>query len=46
MAVALSDDVFHLICEQLWHQRDFHTLYNCAITSRRLAVPALQELYR
>lgn len=46
MVISLPVDVLHLICEQLWHQRDFNTLFNCALSSRQLAIPALANLYR
>lgn len=46
MAPSLPDDILHLVCIQLWHQRDFHTLYNCARSSKQLAIPALANLYR
>jgi hypothetical protein len=46
MSRALPDDVLHLICDQLGQQRDFHTLYLCARSSKQLAIPALSSLYR
>ncbi|KAF2687022.1 hypothetical protein K458DRAFT_385844 [Lentithecium fluviatile CBS 122367] len=46
MSQALPDDILHLLCEQLAEQEQFDTLFNCATTSRALAVPALTHLYR
>lgn len=46
MGPVLSDDIYHLICDQLWYGRDFNTLYNCILSGKRLAAPALANLYR
>ena len=46
MVPALPDDVLHLICIQLWHQRDFNTLFSCALSCKRLAEPAVANMYR
>ncbi|KAA6412831.1 MAG: hypothetical protein FRX48_03824 [Lasallia pustulata] len=46
MGASLPDDILHLICVQLWHQRDFDTLFNCAQAGKQLAAPALANLYR
>ncbi|KAH7077793.1 hypothetical protein BKA63DRAFT_532260 [Paraphoma chrysanthemicola] len=43
---ALPDDILHLLCEELADQDQFDTLFNCACSSRVLAVPALTHLYR
>jgi hypothetical protein len=43
---ALPDDVLHVLCEELANQEQFDTLFNCACSSRVLAVPALTHLYR
>ncbi|KAI8936895.1 hypothetical protein NX059_006127 [Plenodomus lindquistii] len=42
----LPDDILHLLCEELAAQEQFDTLFNCACSSRILAVPALTHLYR
>lgn len=42
----LPDDILHLLCEELANQEQFDTLFNCACTSRALAVPALTHLYK
>ena len=42
----LPDEVLTLICEELGQQRDFLTLYRCALSSLSLADPALRTLYR
>lgn len=46
MVSALPDDILHVLCTELAYQQDFDTLFNCAVTGRRLAVPALTSLYR
>jgi hypothetical protein len=46
MAPALPDDILHVLCEELANQDQFDTLFNCACSSRVLAVPALTHLYR
>jgi hypothetical protein len=46
MAPDLPDDILHLLCEELAAQDQFDTLFNCACSSRVLAVPALTHLYR
>ncbi|KAF2872174.1 hypothetical protein BDV95DRAFT_492405, partial [Massariosphaeria phaeospora] len=46
MAPALPDDILHLLCEELAHQGQFDTLFNCACASRALAIAALTNLYR
>jgi hypothetical protein len=43
---ALPDDILHVLCEELANQEQFDTLFNCACSSRVLAVPALTHLYR
>ncbi|KAI9894659.1 MAG: hypothetical protein M1814_002015 [Vezdaea aestivalis] len=42
----IPNEVLRLICAQLRHQKDFNTLYCCAQAAKRLAIPALEELYR
>lgn len=46
MQPSIPDDILHLICEELSEQTDFDSLFYCAISSRRLAIPALTCLYR
>lgn len=46
MAAALPDDLLHMVCGQLWEQRDFDTLYHCACSGKQLAIPALASIYR
>ncbi len=46
MAALLPDDVLHIICDQLWGERDFDTLYRCTCSGKQLAVPALASIYR
>ena len=42
----LPDDIWYMICTQLWHQRDSFTLFNCACSGKQLATMALTNLYR
>ncbi|KAF2139349.1 uncharacterized protein K452DRAFT_275565 [Aplosporella prunicola CBS 121167] len=42
----LPDDVLHLFCAELAHQRDFDSLFQCALVGKCLALPALTYLYR
>ncbi|KAH8732370.1 hypothetical protein GQ44DRAFT_180311 [Phaeosphaeriaceae sp. PMI808] len=42
----LPDDILHVLCEELANQDEFDTLFNCACSSRVLAVPALTHMYR
>ena len=46
MATSLPDDLLHMVCDQLWEQRDFDTLYHCACSGKQLAIPALASIYR
>lgn len=46
MRQSIPDDILHLFCEELAERKDFDTLFYFAITSRRLAIPALTSLYR
>ena len=36
----LPDEILCKVCTELWHQRDFHTLFNCARSWKQLAVIA------
>jgi hypothetical protein len=42
----LPDEVLALICEDLGRQRDFSTLFKCALSCASLADPALRTMYR
>ncbi|KAI9729715.1 MAG: hypothetical protein M1834_006666 [Cirrosporium novae-zelandiae] len=46
MVPFLPNDILDIICEQLWHQGDFNTLFNCAVSCKRLVTPAVKSLYR
>lgn len=46
MVVELPDDILHLLCEELADERDFDTLFACAVSGKRLAIPALTAMYR
>ncbi|KAI1465239.1 uncharacterized protein F4812DRAFT_466681 [Daldinia caldariorum] len=43
---ALPQEIFLLLCEELAARRDFRTLFNCALVSRRIASIALEQIYR
>ncbi|KAI1803109.1 hypothetical protein F4811DRAFT_554242 [Daldinia bambusicola] len=43
---ALPQEIFLLLCEELAARRDFGTLFNCALVSRRIASIALEQIYR
>ncbi|KAK7537655.1 hypothetical protein IWX50DRAFT_565040 [Phyllosticta citricarpa] len=42
----ITDDVLHIICEFLAKDHDFATLFNCVLAGKRLATPAIKQLYR
>ncbi|KAI1810365.1 hypothetical protein GGS20DRAFT_203336 [Poronia punctata] len=42
---ALPQDIMLLICQELGGRQEFATLYNCSLTSRRLAGIAIEQLY-
>ena len=46
MVASLPNDILHIICDQLWEQRDFDTLYRCTCSGKQLAAPALASIYR
>lgn len=52
MPVELPDDILHMVCDAIADERvddaqkAFDTLYACAVSSKRLAVPALTTLYK
>lgn len=46
MAASLPDDILHEICNQLWQQEDFSTLFDCTLVGKQLAAPAIIHLYR
>ena len=46
MAPKLPDDVLHIVCYYAWQERDFDTLFNCALSSKGLALSAIPRLYR
>lgn len=43
---SLPQDIVLLICQELALRRDFDTLFQCALVSRRVATVALEQLYR
>lgn len=46
MAILLPPDIILLICEEIAKEREFGTLFNCAISGRNLAGSALLWMYR
>ncbi|KIW91872.1 uncharacterized protein Z519_07842 [Cladophialophora bantiana CBS 173.52] len=42
----LPDEILSLICEELGHERDFGSLYTCALSSKSFADPALRTMYQ
>lgn len=42
----LPDEILSLICQELGQDRDFGTLYNCALSVKSLADPALRTMYQ
>ncbi|KAI0996354.1 hypothetical protein K3495_g11826 [Podosphaera aphanis] len=46
MTLYVPPEILHLVCDQLGYQRDFVTLFACALTGKLLARVALQWLYR
>jgi hypothetical protein len=43
---SLPDEVFSMICEEIGLDRDFGSLYRCALASRSFADPALRTMYK
>ncbi|GME58462.1 hypothetical protein GTA08_BOTSDO05852 [Neofusicoccum parvum] len=46
MPLEVPEDIMHVLCEKLADAKDFDTLFQCALTAKRFAVPALTNLYR
>lgn len=46
MQPSLPDEILDMICRELGRDRDFGSLYRCALSSRSLADPALRTLYQ
>ena len=44
--LSLPSEVLDMVCDELGKKQDFGTLFNCAISSKQLAQPALSLLYR
>lgn len=42
----LPDELFSIMCQHLGQDRDFGTLYNCALSAKSLADPALRTMYQ
>jgi len=45
-SLQLPDDVLYLLCIELGFREDWATLFNCAVSCKRLAPLALSQLYR
>ncbi|KAK5104978.1 hypothetical protein LTS08_001251 [Lithohypha guttulata] len=46
MATILPEEILSIICQELGRERDFNTLFNCALSARTLADPALRTIYQ
>lgn len=46
MATSLPPEILGLICEELGANRDFQSLFYCALAGKSLVRPALSSLYR
>lgn len=46
MPLDVPEDVLYVLCDRLAEAKDFDTLFQCALTGKRFAVPALTTLYR
>ncbi|KAL0264198.1 hypothetical protein SLS55_000144 [Diplodia seriata] len=46
MPLEVPEDVLYILCDKLADAKDFDTLFQCALTAKRFAVPALTNLYR
>ncbi|OAL39350.1 hypothetical protein AYO20_01220 [Fonsecaea nubica] len=42
----LPDEILSLICEELGNEREFGSLYTCALSSKSFADPALRTMYQ
>ena len=42
----LPDEILSLICHELGLDRDFGSLYRCALSAKSLADPALRTMYQ
>lgn len=42
----LPDDIWHMVCTHLWHQRDLNTLFKCICSGKQLAAIAVKYLYQ
>lgn len=43
---SLPDEMLNMVCHELGQDRDFGSLFRCALASRSLADPALRTLYQ
>lgn len=43
---SLPDDIWYMVCTELWYQQDFNTLFNCVCSGKQLANIAVIYLYR
>lgn len=44
--IILPDEILSLICQELGKDKDFDTLYRCALSAKSLADPALRTMYQ
>lgn len=43
---SLPDEMLSMICQELGMDRDFGSLFRCALASKSLADPALRTMYQ
>lgn len=46
MAASLPEEILTLICEELGRDRDFNSLFACALSAKTVADPGLRTLYK
>lgn len=46
MPLDVPEDVLYVLCDRLAEVKDFDTLFQCTLSGKRFAVPALTTLYR
>jgi hypothetical protein len=43
---SLPDEILSMICQELGNDRDFGSLFKCALSSKSFADPALRTIYQ
>jgi hypothetical protein len=44
--LTLPDEVLSMVCQEIGLDRDFGSLYRCALASKSFADPALRTMYK